>query len=216
MSILKRLSATFFSRVDQVVGEIENHDAVIQASLNEMSRKIANAKVELRQADREKTRLKDQLEEQQSNVQRWRDRATECAKSDEDKALECLRRSHHCQTHAERLEKTLAEYEQTTETMADNIKAGEQHLAEMKRKLTLMRARQATGKVNSVIHASDDNLEKVLDDTFDRWEINISHAEISFNHVDELDPIEREFISKEQKNDLRDELAELLAKEQQK
>jgi len=28
MSILKRLSATFVSQIDQVVGEIENHDAV--------------------------------------------------------------------------------------------------------------------------------------------------------------------------------------------
>ncbi len=29
MSLFKRLSTTLFSRIDQVVGEIENHDAVI-------------------------------------------------------------------------------------------------------------------------------------------------------------------------------------------
>ena len=36
MSIFKRLSATFGARLDQVVGEIENHDAVIVASLTEI------------------------------------------------------------------------------------------------------------------------------------------------------------------------------------
>lgn len=45
MSLFKRLSATLVSRIDQVVGEIENHDAVIQVALNDMRKKIAEARV---------------------------------------------------------------------------------------------------------------------------------------------------------------------------
>ena len=47
MSIFKRLSATVVSSLDRVVGEIENNDAVIQASLTELRKKIAAAKVRL-------------------------------------------------------------------------------------------------------------------------------------------------------------------------
>jgi len=51
MSIFKRLSATLISRVDQVVGNIDNHDGGVQAPLtdmrNNMRKKVAEAKVRL-------------------------------------------------------------------------------------------------------------------------------------------------------------------------
>ena len=47
MSIFKRLSATLVTSIDRVVGEIENHDAVIQASINDIRKKVAEAKVRL-------------------------------------------------------------------------------------------------------------------------------------------------------------------------
>ena len=53
MSIIKRLSATLVSNIDRVVGEIENNDAVIQASLTELRRKVATAKVRLAHVHRQ-------------------------------------------------------------------------------------------------------------------------------------------------------------------
>ena len=216
MSILKRLSTTLISRIDQVVTDIENHDAVIQASLNEMAGKIATAKVALNKACRERDRLKAETETQRKNMHQWRERAIHCAQSDEPKALECLRRSHRCQDHAETLQKTLDEYERSIEKMAGDIHSSEQRLAEMKQKLTLMRARQATSQANSITIPTNTPIENMLDDTFSRWETRINHDEIPLDCTDTLDTMEREFITQEQQNDLRNELASLLAKEEQK
>ncbi|MBX3630415.1 MAG: PspA/IM30 family protein [Nitrosomonas sp.] len=217
MSILKRLSTTLISRIDRVVTEIENHDAVIQASLNEMSSKLATAKITLSQACRERDRLKTEIEKQRDNMHRWQERAISCAKSDEPKALECLRRSHKNRDQAAMLQKSFGEYARSIEKMTGNIKSGEQRLTEMKQKLTLMRARQATSKISTTTCPPDSAAESILEDTFNRWEIHISHDEIPLNCTDTntVDELEHEFITQEQQNDLRNELASLLTQEKQ-
>jgi len=220
MSILKRLSTTLISRFDQVVTGIENHDAVIQASLDEMNSKLAKAKIALNRACRERDRLKSEIETQLNNVQRWQERAVDCAKTDESKAMECLRRARYCENQAAAMQKTLNEYNRSIETMTGKIKSSEQHLTEMKQKLTLMRARQATSNVNSTLSTDsppNGDVEKMLDETFNRWEMNLHHDDIPLECLDTanaMDTLEHEFITQEQQNDLRNELAALLAKEE--
>ena len=213
MSIFKRLSATLVSRIDQVVGEIENHDAVVQASLDDMRRKVAEAKVRLGQVHREETRLQEQIREQQENAERWRKRAIDSAKQDEAKALECVSRRRHCQMQAEKLQQSLGQYQQTSEKLSADIVATEQRLAEIKQKLTLMRARQSTSSALKASSEAHSDAAQLLDNTFDRWEINISQAEMMLDDNPAVDPVEREFVMREQQDELREELDALLNKE---
>jgi phage shock protein A len=213
MSIFKRLSATLISRVDQVVGEIENHDAVAQAALNDMRKKVAEAKVRLNQVHREETRLQKQIQEHQENVERWRKRAIESAEQDEAKALECVSRRRHCQSQVDRLQQTLQQYQQTSEKLSTDIAATEQRLAEVKQKLTLMRARQSTSSALKASSEIENDAAQLLEDTFDRWEININQAEMVIDEHPVIDPVEREFVMREQQEELRDELASLLNEE---
>lgn len=216
MSIFKRLSATFISRVDQVVGEIENHDAVIQATLNDMRKKVAEAKVRLGQVHREKERLHLQGEELLENARRWRQRAIECSGTDEEKALECVSRSRFCEQKEAKLRQTMDQYAQTADKLGRDIESSEQRLTEMKQKLTLMRARQSTTSAINATCEMNDNVESQLDETFDRWEINISQAEMIVDQHESADSLERDFLIKEKEEDLRKELTILLAREEQK
>ncbi|MCC6921988.1 MAG: PspA/IM30 family protein [Nitrosomonas sp.] len=216
MSILKRLSTTLISRIDRVVTEIENHDAVIQAALNEMNSKMAKAKIALNQACRERNRIKTELETQQSNVHRWQERAIICAKTDESKALECLRRSHKSRDRAAGLQKSLNEYARSIEKMTGNIQSSAQRLNEMKQRLTLMRAKQATNKTDATIHSTCGDAESIVEDTFNRWEMHLNHDDIPFNcTTDDVDELEHEFITQEQQSDLHSELTALLTREKQ-
>lgn len=216
MSILKRLSTTLISRIDRVVTEIENHDAVIQAALNEMNSKMAKAKIALNQACRERDRIKTELETQQSNVHRWQERAIICAKTDESKALECLRRSHKSRDRAAMLQKSLGEYTRSIEKMTGNIQSSAQRLNEMKQRLTLMRAKQATSKTDATAHSNCGDAENIVEDTFNRWEMHLNHDDIPLDcTTDDMDDLEHAFITQEQQNDLRSELTALLTREKQ-
>lgn len=216
MSIFKRLSATLVSRIDQVVGEIENHDAVVQASVDEMRRKVAESKVRLGQLHREQERLEKQIREQQDKAQRWRQRAVETAKTDETKALECVSRSRHCRGQAEQLQQALLQYQRTAEKLAADIQTAEHRLTEVKQKLTLMRARQSTNAARHATRQYNEDAAELLDDTFDRWEINITAAELGAGSEPVVDPIEREFVQREHEDELRRELDTLLAGEDHK
>lgn len=213
MSLFKRISATLVSRMDQVVGEIENHDAVVQATINEQRKRVAQAKVRLSQIQRDAARLNDQLQEQQTAERRWKLRALAAAKQDETKALECIRRRHHCQHQIKRLSTSLGQYQQTATKLARDINHSEERLNEMTQKHNLMRARQSsTEALNAVAQTIGDSAQQ-MDDAFDRWEMLITQQEMVRGESEFIDPLEQEFTLQENEEELRDELDSLLREE---
>jgi phage shock protein A len=213
MSIFKRLSATVVSNLDRVVGEIENNDAVIQASLTELRRKIAAAKVRLSHVHRQEARLNRQIRKRREDEQRWGERAVETARTDEARALECVQRRQQCRMQAERLEEGLQQYQLTAGKLAHGVEEGEQRLAEMGQKHTLMRARQSTAEALHVANLAGDESLHQMEDSFDRWEVRILQEEMAVDSDEVLTPLDREFSDSENEQALRDELAALIAKE---
>lgn len=216
MTLFKRISASVVSRVDQVVGELENHDAVAQASLEDMRRKVAAARVRLNQVQREARSLDQEIDKQEQQGQRWRARAKETAASDEQKALECVSRARECDRKVDQLRKTCARYRDTSERLAEDMDSSEQRLSEMKQKLTLMRARQATGEALNTTSEAESDVVQQLDDTFDRWEMKLGVLEMAVDHASPVDELEREFRNQENAADLRAELDALLDGEGEK
>lgn len=213
MSIFKRLSATFASNIDRVVGEIENNDAVIQVTLSDLRRKVATAKMRLTHVQRQAARLEEQIQAHAENELRWGERAVEAAGTDEARALECVRRRQRCRQQAQQLEKGLQHYRLTAEKLAQNVTEGEKRLEEMSQRHTLMRARQSTAEaLNAAIRAGDDSLHR-MEDSFDRWEVRILQEEMAADSEAVPDPLEHEFSSSENEQALRAELAALMAKE---
>ncbi len=218
MSIFKRLSATVFSRIDQVVGEIENHDAVIQASLNDMRKHLAEAKVRLNQIQRAEERISQQIEEETNQLNLWQTRAIQSAQTDESKALACIQRGEQSKAHIERLVVQKQQYQSAAEKLTLDIEKCEQHLEEIKQKHQLMRARQSTTHAMRSINQHNNDCPDRLEDSFDRWEIKLSQSEMAVDsdfNTAPVDQLEQEFNSQEQQQKLRDELATLLASHNQ-
>jgi len=213
MSLFKRLSVTLASSIDRVVGEIENNDAVIQATLTDLRRKVATAKMRLTRVHRQAARLREQIQAYQEDEQRWGERALEAAKTDEARALECVRRRQQSRQQAQQLEQGRQQYQLTAEKLARNVREGEARLEEMSQRHTLMRARQSTAEaLNASIQAGDDSLHR-MEDSFDRWEVRILQDEMAADSAALPDPLEHEFSSAENEQALRAELAALMEKE---
>ena len=213
MSIFKRISATVVSNIDRVVGEIENNDAVIKATLTELRKKVAAAKVRLAHVHRQAASLDAQIQQRREDEQLWGERAVAIASSDEARALECVRRRQQCRLQAEKQEQTLQHYQLAAEKLGRGVQEGEQRLAEMGQKHTLMRARQSTAEALSAASQAGDDFLQQMDEGFDRWEIKILQEEMAVDSGEVLDPLDREFSSSETEQLLRDELAALIAKE---
>lgn len=210
MSIFKRLSTTFVSHMDRVVGEIENHDAVVQATLSELRKKIAGAKVRLANIHRDAAKLEQQQQELGEAEQRWGERAIEAAKSDEAKALECMARRQQCRQRADKVVKSLQQYQDTANRLAHDIEESETRLSEMTQKHTLMRARQSSAEALTAVSDAEKNSLRDMDEAFDRWETKITQGEMLASDLEPMDALEQEYAKQENKEALQDELAALI------
>ena len=154
--------------------------------------------------------LNKQLNEEKDNIHRWRQRAINCAPSDEEKALDCIARSQQCRKKAEALEKNISEHNQAQNEINRSIESSEQYHTEMKQKLTLMRARTSTNQALDVTLKLDNQPEIILEDTFKRWEINTTSIDSYPRYDTDQDSLEHEFSLREEKEQLKKELSALL------
>lgn len=215
MSLLKRLSITLFSRLDDVVADIENHDAIIEAAIDEQSKKIAAAKVQLNHLKRRQTNIAERLAQLQLSQNRWQSRAEREANQNEAKALECLQRRNETQRQINELESSRQEYRLAAEKLVKDIKRSETDLREVKQKRELLRARQSSSTMlKNTDYTHHSNL-KQMEKTFERWEANLCEDEILHSPEPTIDSLEQNYVDQEQRAQLMSELEQLKASQNQ-
>lgn len=212
MSIFKRLSTTITAHIDQMVGEIENHDALVKATLKDLNKKVAEANVRLGRVKNEATQLQAQITRLTADTERWRQRAIETAETDEQKALECVNRARHCEQQVTQLRNTHQQYQQTIDKLTRDVATAEQRVRDLKQQHSLMRARQSTASVVTAMQDTDNDDIAMLNDTFERWEVKLRQAETLLDSQPGIDPLEAEYVKQEEADDLKRELASLLEK----
>lgn len=213
MTMLKRLSTTLFARVDQFVGAIENHDAVIEAAIRDARQAAARAKVRLARVERDGERLRSRLAELRRAEASWTERARAVAGEDEDTALECLRRRRACRRQSQDLQTSLERHAELEDRLVRDIRAAEERLSDMTRQRNLMRSRHSAAEALKSVASIDASVATDLEDAFERWEMQITEAELAVGSGEPRDPLEREFMAAEEQGDLRAELSELLEDE---
>lgn len=209
MKILTRLSTSISAAVDRAVTGIENHDAVIEAAINDIRRNAGEARARLNRLRNETRRLDERRGNLRTQAAQWASRATQQA-IEEDVALECVRRKRACERQAADLDTQIAEQEALQERVAANIEQIETQLTDLKRKRTLLRSREAVAETEtrtSALAASEHGLD--IQDTLERWEAKIAGAEIEMSVMEAPDALERRFEQDEQRMSLAAELAEL-------
>ena len=210
MNIIKRTFSGLFSQIDGIVGEIENHDALIKAAIKDQQKKLAAAKVQLARIKSQELQIKQQLAEQSLNEKRWVKRAKEEAADNEAQALLCLERRSMVKDKIGKLEHMLKQYQQTSTKIQADISRCEDEFKAMQQKHALMRARQSSADAANIVSSvSNSNLDDI-ETSFDRWEVKIAQGEISMEIADDSDELELAYLTREREELLKDELAALL------
>jgi phage shock protein A len=207
MSLFKRITATLSTSVDRLVGELENHDAVIEAGISDTRQAYAKAKVRHTRMSQEGERLRRKLDALRRDAANWRERALGC--DDEETALACLGRSKTAAAQAESLEQTLAHHVDLETRLLREIEAVRQRIEDLEHKRQLMRSREATAEATTRIRRMDQRPHLDLDDAFERWEVKVTEAELTTGTPPTQDPLEAQFAAGEERAALQAELAAL-------
>jgi len=215
MSLIRRISTSITSSVDRAVSKVENHDAIINAALRDTQRAAAKSRVRLERVRKDGNSLKTRHDELQKAVVRWTERAKSVAAEDEAKALECLCRRKDCEAQLLSLRDSIEKHEELEARIAEQVKKIEARIGEVAQQRNMMRSRQSVAEAMRTIN----NIEGVsygeIEDTFDRWEINLGETEILMGAVDSPDPLDSAFMAEEDKAELRAELEVLLASDKE-
>ncbi len=210
MSLIRRISTSITSSVDRAVSRVENHDAIINAALRDTQRAAARSRVRLERVRKDGHNLKTRRANLEQAVARWTERARSIAADDEAKALECLRRRKDCEKQLHSLDDSIDKHEELEARISEQVKKIEARIGEIAQQRNMMRSRQSVADAMRTIN----NIEGVsygeIEDTFDRWEINLGEAEILLGTTTDRDPLDSEFLAEEDTAELRAELEILL------
>jgi phage shock protein A len=216
MSLIRRISTSITSSVDRAVSKVENHDAIINSALRDTQQAAARSRVRLERVRKDGRSLKTRQSDLQLAVSRWTDRAKSIAASDESKALECLRRRKDCEVQLGNLRNSIEKHDELEAKIADQVKKIEARVGEVAQQRNMMRSRQSVADAMRTIN----NIEGVsygeIEDTFDRWEINLGETEILTGVGTMADSLDSAFLAEEDTADLRAELTELLEIDEEK
>ena len=210
MRLIKRISATVSSSIDKAVSKVENHDAIINAALRETQQAAARSRVRLVRVQKDGNSLKARREALQVATLQWTERAKSVAAADEAKALECLRRRKECEAQSKALELSLEKHRDLEKRISDNLKKIETRIGEVSHQRNLMRSRQSVAEATRIVNNMEGTSYSDIEDTFDRWEINLGESEIIVGGAANTDSLESAFLVKEDQDALRAELADLM------
>lgn len=213
MNLVKRISMSISSSLDKAVSKVENHDAIINAALKETQQAAARSRVRLARVQKDGNSLKARHRDLQTAASRWTERAKSVAASDEAKALECLRRRKECEAQVRTLDESIEKHRELENRIAENLKKIDTRISEVSHQRNMMRSRQSVAEAMRVIN----NIEGVsygeIEDTFDRWEVNLGETEVVLGGSTSTDALESAFLVEEDQEALRAELADLLDKD---
>ena len=215
MSLIRRISATLTSSVDRAVAKVENHDAIVNAALRDTQQAAARSRVRLERVRKDGCALKTRYQSLKNAESRWTERARSIASSDEAKAFECLRRRKDCEAQIRNLAESIEKHEELESRIAEQVKKIEARISEVSHQRNMMRSRQSVAEAMRTIH----NIEGVsygeVEETFDRWEINLGETEILMGASTSVDRLDSEFLAEEDTDALRAELHLLLNSEKE-
>ncbi len=206
MRSIKRLFATVSAGFDGFVEQVENHEAVAAAVLDDIRGKAARLKVQLGRVDGQIARLAAQQDEALAEQARWRERALKVADQDEARGIECARRAREARARAERFEKLVGEHRATRRDLERELRDVEVRLGELELKKTLLSSRGA--RADALRQSSTVESAASAEAVFERWETQVTRDEyLGESPRAPSDPLSAEFDAEEEEAAVREELA---------
>lgn len=216
MSLIRRISTSITSSVDRAVSKVENHDAIINSALRDTQQAAARSRVRLERVRKDGHSLTTRHANLLLAISRWTERAKTIGATDEAKALECLRRRKDCEMQLQNLELSIEKHEELQSRIAEQVKKIEIRIGEVAQQRNMMRSRQSVAEAMRTINNVEGVSYGEIEDTFDRWEINLGETEILMGANSPSDPLDSAFLAEEDTAELRAELSVLLKQDEEK
>ncbi len=213
MNTIRRLSATISAQINGIIDQLENHEAVANIALNDVRESMMNAKFQVRRIQDEQRVFEHKLQALRKEESIWKERALRCEKDDRERALECVRRLTKAREEISALSQQLSDHRELERQMSVDVKKIETKFEELKRKKSLLTARESRASAMQTLNAQKNSIDP--GGVFDRWEQQILRSEVEGDLSESLsaeraDAFTTEFSNEEERRALEETLESLL------
>lgn len=216
MRLIKRISTSLSASVHDAVGRMENHDAIVEASIREQKQVLGKTRARLKTLLKQQGKFEQDKQQCEEQIERWTHRAKTLANDDQEKALTCLARRKQLQQKLADIDSNIKRQQELTHKLQETARELERKLEEASRQHNMMRARQSVADANVAFGQSTTKHDH-LDEVFERWESNVMTYEdqpcLDTICDIEFDALSKELDKSEQQEELAAELRELMAKD---
>jgi phage shock protein A len=218
MNIIKRIYITAFGNLDSAITKIQNHDALLSVSLKEFEGKIENARIALKALQRSLNKTENDIHAAKADVAVWQERAVERGKrgtdQEKEKAIECLRRSNMSKKRVAVLEKqyetTKASYESLKKKI-DDLKNTYTTLSLKHKELKAKEAYQGAHEDMGITLEHPSSGAHEVQKLISQWEDILSiKTDYTTSPAKDEDAFEADFLNEEEKEDLNNQLSDLI------
>lgn len=215
MKNIKRVTKTIGAKLEWFISQIENQEAVAKSALNEAEHYHASAKVRLNRLKSEGKKLEAEISKLQKEESLWIERAKRHGETNREKALECLKRSQKVKANCEERQRIAAKQQEQVLILEQQISEVGSKLADMRSKLSTLRAREACQSTSQALHENVNGKNfGELDRIFEQWEDRVLLSEFeTMGSVSEDYELEQSLQSEEETAELESLLDSILAAE---
>ena len=211
MNIFKRWGTTLVSNFDTVMSKVENHEAIAESTIRSMQRAAAKARVKLARLRSDGESVRSRITALEAEEEKWRERAVAVHESDRERALECVRRRNRAAAERTHLEAEVSKHQNLERSLASELEQVEARIAELKRRMNRMSARELRARASSAVDLSEQDSLLEVNDIFTRWEEKLALTETLTGVT--MDEFSAAFEREEQAGHLEAELDDLIASE---
>lgn len=193
------------SSFEGVVGQLENHEALVTTAIREAEQALGRAKGQLARVRKDGLAMRQRVEELREQATVWEERAKRVASQDEAKAIECVRRRQRCLAQAAKTEDQAVGHLKLERQLTGDLGIVQEKLSSLRQQRNIMRTRASRAEALRVVQSVDSTTIGEIDDIFDRWEVRISACEdhAGSSASSEADELNVEFTSKEEEEELK-------------
>ena len=207
MKLIKRWTTTLGSSFDWMITQVENHEALVESSLRDMSEASATARVKLNRVRNDGLKMRKRIAELTDAEEKWKERAKNTATTDREKAKECLKRALQSEKEISSLEEQVTEHRNLERQLGKDLEAIDQRVNQLKQRKHQLAARECRVKTNTSFGEENIGIVSEIDEIFERWEVKLAKCE---SYTSDCDNFETEFENEEEDLELEEALKNLL------
>jgi phage shock protein A len=212
MNSIKRLFISVKTQIDGLVDDFENHEAVAGVAIQDLEDWRSQTRIHQHRLQKMIADFENQLTELASEAATWSERAVKVRETDEQKALECVKRRVRAQQQSKLIATQLQATQQQHAKLANDLAAIQSQLHTLSTQKAVFAARQNRIQLQSGLKSGRYNPVEQAQKIFNRWEEAITGAELTSPEPINADSFADSFAQEEDALELKMLLDELTAK----